>query len=78
MHGDLWSPPAEARRLCQFWQANRQKNPTLSTKKKKYGGGNLKNESRGGFSGGARDSLAGAGVGAELQHFVLKWVRAFS
>jgi len=25
---------AKPRRLCQFWQANRQKNPTLSTKQK--------------------------------------------
>jgi len=41
-------------------------NPTLSTKKEKYGGGKFKNNSRDGFSGWTRDSFAGAGVGAEL------------
>jgi hypothetical protein len=39
-------------------------NPTLSTKKKKLGGGKFKNDSRGGFSGWTRASFAGTGVGA--------------
>ena len=44
-------------------------NPTLSTKKKKLGGGEFKNDSRGGFSGWTRASFAGTGVGAELTSF---------
>ena len=45
-------------------------NPTLSTKKEKIGGGgNSKNDSRGGFSGWTRASFAGTGVGAELTSF---------
>ena len=47
-------------------------NPTLSTKKEKYGGGKFKNNSRGGFSGWTHASFAGIGVGAELKYFVLK------
>jgi hypothetical protein len=47
-------------------------NPTLSTKKGKYGGGEFKNNSRGGFSGWTRASFAGTGVGAELTSFAAK------
>ncbi len=43
-----------------YKQRHRQKNPTLSTEKKKYGGGNLKNNARDGFSGGAQRGLARA------------------
>jgi hypothetical protein len=32
--------------------------PAFSTKKKKYGGGKFKNESKAGFSGGAQRALA--------------------
>ncbi|HMS31856.1 MAG TPA: hypothetical protein PKA29_01085 [Candidatus Saccharibacteria bacterium] len=47
-------------------------NPTLSTKKEKYGGGNSKNNSRGGFSGWTHASFAGIGVGAELLALALE------
>ena len=44
-------------------------NPTLSTKKEKFGGEKFKNNSRDGFSGWTRASFAGTGVGAELTSF---------
>jgi len=47
-------------------QANRQKNPTLSTKKEKYGGGISKMNQRTVFWWGER-GLARAGGRAELQ-----------
>jgi hypothetical protein len=43
-------------------------NPTFSTKKEKYGGGNLKNESKGGFSGGASAGLPAQAAGLSFSH----------
>ena len=50
-----------------LFKRTRQKNPTFSTKRKKYGGGNLKNESKDGFFLAGRSAgLLALGVGAEL------------
>ena len=63
------SPPSEAPTPPLLAVGGLPENPTLSTKKKKYGGGKFKNDSRGGFSGWTRASFAGTGVGAELTSF---------
>ena len=44
-------------------------NPTFSTKKEKYGGGISKNESKGGFSGGASAGLLAQAAGLSFSHF---------
>jgi hypothetical protein len=51
---------------------------TLFGFQEKYGGGNLKNESRDGFSGGVQRVLARAGAGAEFQHFILNLFELWS
>ena len=69
---DTWRlcRPSEAlTSLPILWQSPPPEGP-LQLKKEKIGGGNLKN-AKGFFWWGERADLP-AGVGAELQHFVLK------
>ena len=63
--------PSEALPPLPFIVVEPPENPTFSTKKEKYGGGNLKNESKDGFSGGASAGVPAqvAGLSLRFSHF---------
>ena len=67
-----------ARRLCRpsealppllFMVVEPPENPTFSTKNKNTAGGISKNESKGGFSGGASACLLAQAAGLSFSHF---------